>query len=183
MQIPIKSILVFHAAARAGSISRAAEELSVTPSAVSQQIQLLEGQLGTTLMARTGRKVTLTEAGERYFSMITAQIEQISDATDSIRGFRSVTALTIRATPTISNIPLFAPAIMAGVPSAGPFSPPDTGASTYLTPYAIGTTTEIELMTGRTSPGFMAETMPGGPSRTALQTGPEVSMQSTCPRR
>lgn len=109
MQIPIKSILVFHAAARAGSISRAAEELSVTPSAVSQQIQLLEGQLGTTLMARTGRKVTLTEAGERYFSMITAQIEQISDATDSIRGFRSVTALTIRATPTISNIPLFAP--------------------------------------------------------------------------
>ncbi|KAA3498375.1 MULTISPECIES: LysR substrate-binding domain-containing protein [Rhizobium/Agrobacterium group] len=103
MQIPIKSILVFHAAARAGSISRAAEELSVTPSAVSQQIQLLEGQLGTTLMARTGRKVTLTEAGERYFSMITAQIEQISDATDSIRGFRSVTTLTIRATPTISN--------------------------------------------------------------------------------
>lgn len=103
MQIPIKSILVFHAAARAGSISRAAEELSVTPSAVSQQIQLLEGQLGTTLMARTGRKVTLTEAGERYFSMITAQIEQITDATDSIRGFRSVTTLTIRATPTIST--------------------------------------------------------------------------------
>lgn len=102
-QLPIKAILVFHAAARAGSVSRAAEELSVTPSAVSQQIQVLEVQLGVTLLAKAGRGVVLTEAGERYFLMISDQIEQIAEATGTIRGFRSVTSLTVRATPTLSN--------------------------------------------------------------------------------
>lgn len=103
MQLPIKAILIFHTAARAGSIARAAEELGVTPSAVSQQIQLLEVQLGVTLMAKAGRGVALTEAGERYISMIADQIDQIEEATGIIRGFRSVTTLTVRATPTLSN--------------------------------------------------------------------------------
>ncbi len=103
MQIPIKPIFVFHTAARAGSISRAAQELSVTPSAVSQQIQTLELQLGVALLAKAGRRMVLTEAGERYFSMIADQMEQISEATATIKGFRSVTSLTIRATPTLSN--------------------------------------------------------------------------------
>lgn len=103
MQIPIKAILVFHAAARAGSISRAAEDLGVTPSAVSQQIQLLETHLGVALLTKAGRGVALTEAGERYFSMISEQIEGIEEATGTIRGFRSVTTLTVRATPTLSN--------------------------------------------------------------------------------
>ena len=103
MQLPIRAICVFHAAAKAGSISKAAVELSVTPSAVSQQIQLLEGQLGTSLMVRMGRHIALTEAGERYFASIGDQIEQITEATNHIRGFRSVMALNVRATPTLSN--------------------------------------------------------------------------------
>lgn len=103
MQLPIKAILVFHTAARTGSISRAAAELSVTPSAVSQQIQVLEVQLGVSLLAKAGRGIALTEAGERYFSMIADQIEHIEEATGTIRGFRSVETLTIRATPTLSN--------------------------------------------------------------------------------
>ncbi len=103
MHIPIKPIFVFHTAARAGSISRAAKELSVTPSAVSQQIQALELQLGVALLAKAGRGIVLTEAGERYFSMITDQVEHIAEATATIKGFRSVTSLTIRATPTLSN--------------------------------------------------------------------------------
>ncbi len=103
MQIPVRAIWVFHAAARAGSISRAAEEFGVTPSAVTQQIQALELQLGVTLLTKMGRRVVLTEAGERYFSTITDEIERISDATNTIRGYRSVTMLTVRATPTLSN--------------------------------------------------------------------------------
>ncbi|NHT77083.1 LysR family transcriptional regulator [Rhizobium sp. PP-F2F-G38] len=103
MQLPIKAILVFHAAARAGSIARAAEELSVTPSAVSQQIQVLEVQLGVALLTKAGRGIALTEAGERYFSMISGQMESIEQATATLRGFRSVTTLTVRATPTLSN--------------------------------------------------------------------------------
>lgn len=103
MQIPMKAIGVFHTAARVGSLTKAAEELSVTPSAVSQQIHALELQLGVTLLARKGRNIVLTEAGERYFATITDEIERISEATQAIRGFRTVMTLTIRATPTLSN--------------------------------------------------------------------------------
>ncbi|KQZ62117.1 LysR family transcriptional regulator [Rhizobium sp. Root149] len=103
MQLPIRSIVVFHAAARCGSISKAADELSVTPSAVTQQIQSLELQLGVTLMNKMGRGVVLTEAGERYFEMIADEIEKIADATNTIRGHSTVTTLNIRATPTLSN--------------------------------------------------------------------------------
>lgn len=103
MQIPVRAIWVFHAAARAGSISRAAEEIGVTPSAVSQQVQALEVQLGLSLMHKSGRRVVLTEAGELYFASISDEIKRIEDATALIRGYRSTTTLTIRATPTVSN--------------------------------------------------------------------------------
>ena len=90
MQLPITAIRVFHTVARSGSVSKAAEELSVTPSAVSQQVQALEVQLGISLLNKMGRRVVLTEAGQRYFSMITDEIERISDATNTIRGHRTI---------------------------------------------------------------------------------------------
>jgi DNA-binding transcriptional LysR family regulator len=102
MQLPMRAICVFHAAAKAGSVSKAAAELNVTPSAVTQQIQLLEMQLGTSLMVKVGRRIALTEAGERYFTSIRDQVERITEATDQIRGFRSLMALNVRATPTLS---------------------------------------------------------------------------------
>ena len=102
MQLPMRAICVFHAAAKAGSVSKAAAELHVTPSAVTQQIQLLEMQLGTSLMVKVGRRIALTEAGERYFTSIRDQVERITEATDQIRGFRSLMALNVRATPTLS---------------------------------------------------------------------------------
>jgi DNA-binding transcriptional LysR family regulator len=103
MQVPLRAIGVFHAAARCGSISKAAEELGVTPSAVSQQIQTLEIQLGTALTVKAGRGIALTEAGERYFELIVDEIERIADATHRVRGFRAVTSLNIRATPTLAS--------------------------------------------------------------------------------
>lgn len=102
MQIPMRAICVFHAAARMGSVSRAAEELGVTPSAVSQQIQVLESHLGITLMIKVGRHIALTEAGERYFSTITDGIDSIIDATREVRGVSSIMSLRVRATPTLS---------------------------------------------------------------------------------
>ena len=101
MSIPLRSISVFHAAARAGSISRAAEELGVTPSAVSQQIHALEVHIGTVLMTKSGRGVILTEAGERFFAKITDEFDRIVEATQEARGFRSVTTLMVRGTPTL----------------------------------------------------------------------------------
>jgi LysR family transcriptional regulator, glycine cleavage system transcriptional activator len=103
MQLPVRAIWVFHMAAQLGSMSRAAQELGVTPSAVTQQIQSLEVQLGLSLIVKAGRRIVLTEAGERYFAMITSEVESIAEATKVIRGFRSVTTLVVRATPTLSN--------------------------------------------------------------------------------
>jgi len=103
MSLPLRAIVVFHAVARSGSLSKAAAELYVTPSAVSQQIQALEVHLGTTLLTKAGRGVVLTEAGERYFEMIGDEIEHISEATQRIRGFRQRSILTVRATPTLAS--------------------------------------------------------------------------------
>ena len=103
MSLPLRSIGVFHAAARLGSVAKAAEELGVTPSAVSQQIHALETQLGTTLLTKAGRRIKLTEAGERYFASIAENLERIVEATESIRGYRTITTLTIRASPTLAT--------------------------------------------------------------------------------
>jgi DNA-binding transcriptional LysR family regulator len=103
MQVPLRAIGVFHAAARSGSISKAANALGVTPSAVSQQIQALEIQLGTALLVKMGRGIALTEAGERYFEMIGDEVERITDATNRIRGFSAVASLNVRATPSLST--------------------------------------------------------------------------------
>lgn len=102
MQLPWRAISVFHAVARCGSISRAAADLHVTPSAVSQQIHSLEAQLGTALVVKVGRNVALTEAGERYFQAIGREVDRVADATEWVRGFRSVTSLVVRASPTFS---------------------------------------------------------------------------------
>lgn len=60
---PLAALRVFEAAARLGSISAAADELSVTHSAVSQQIKSLEESFGVRLFGRAGRRVVLTAAG------------------------------------------------------------------------------------------------------------------------
>jgi LysR family transcriptional regulator, glycine cleavage system transcriptional activator len=68
MQVPMRANCVFHAAAKAGGVSKAAAELNVTPSAVTQQIQLLEMQLGTFLMVgeqlQSGQKPPFHSAAE-----------------------------------------------------------------------------------------------------------------------
>ena len=62
----IANLLAFEAAARHGSISRAAEELHLTQSAVSRQILHLEADLGVSLFHRVRRRVVLTDAGRIY---------------------------------------------------------------------------------------------------------------------
>ena len=103
MTLPLRAIVVFDVVARCRSLSKAAAELFVTPSAVSQQIHALEVHLGTTLLTKAGRGVVLTEAGERYHEMIADEVQRITEATQRIRGFRSRSVLTVRTTPTLGN--------------------------------------------------------------------------------
>ena len=83
---PLSSLRVFEAAARRLSFAQAADELAVTPGAVSRQIQGLERELGTELFRRGNRKVELTPAGRAYAEEVRAALDRISSATARVRG-------------------------------------------------------------------------------------------------
>lgn len=69
-----KRMAVFSEVAAAGSMTAAARQLGMTPSAVSQQLRLLEASLGLALLHRSTRKLTLTEAGARYLEGCNAMV-------------------------------------------------------------------------------------------------------------
>ena len=79
---PLNGLRFFEAAARHLSFVRAADELGVTPGAVSQQVKSLESALGLTLFRRLPRGLVLTDAGEAYLPAITSAFEIISKATE-----------------------------------------------------------------------------------------------------
>jgi LysR family transcriptional regulator, glycine cleavage system transcriptional activator len=74
-------LLAFEAAARHESYTRAADELSLTQSAISRQVQTLEEQVGIKLFRREGRAVKLTEVGRRYYAELGAALGRIRSAT------------------------------------------------------------------------------------------------------
>lgn len=68
--LPLSALRAFEAAARLGSFKAAAEELAVTPTAVSHQIRALEAQTGLALFDRQVRKVSLTGAGAQLYPVL-----------------------------------------------------------------------------------------------------------------
>jgi LysR family glycine cleavage system transcriptional activator len=83
--IPLNALRAFEASARHLSLSRAADELHVTPSAVSHQIRTLEDLLQVKLFERKVREIELTEAGGRLFPGLQAGFARIQDAVDSLQ--------------------------------------------------------------------------------------------------
>ncbi|MEB2327138.1 MAG: LysR substrate-binding domain-containing protein [Pseudomonas sp.] len=74
-------LLAFEAAARHESYTRAAQELSLTQSAVSRQVQALEALLGVSLFRREGRNIVLTDVGRLYRRELAGALAQIRNAT------------------------------------------------------------------------------------------------------
>jgi LysR family glycine cleavage system transcriptional activator len=77
----IGNLIAFEATARHGSVSRAADELNLTQSAVSRQIQQLEDSLGLSLFHRTRQRMVLTDVGRMYASQVRGSLGDLSDAT------------------------------------------------------------------------------------------------------
>lgn len=77
---PLNALRAFEAAARRLSFRLAAEELCLTPSAISRHVKVLEDALGVALFERGYRKVRLTAAGESYAGSIEGLFDRISDA-------------------------------------------------------------------------------------------------------
>lgn len=88
-QLPIKSLLIFDAAMKHKSFTRAAQELHVTPGAVGQQIQKLEEWLGTPLFVRSIRQVQPTAEGLRYWAVVQPALARLQQASDELRLSRS----------------------------------------------------------------------------------------------
>lgn len=76
-----RALLVFDAVARCHGVVKAAEELCLTHSAVSQQLRLLEQQLGVRLVQRGARGTTLTEAGRRYHAQVAGDLLRLENHT------------------------------------------------------------------------------------------------------
>ncbi|MDG2555569.1 LysR family transcriptional regulator, partial [Vibrio parahaemolyticus] len=82
--VPLKSIYAFVAVAESGSMTEAAQILSVSHSAVSQAIKSLESQVNKPLFDRIGRQVQLNADGKKYYRKVAPALEQIVDATEAL---------------------------------------------------------------------------------------------------
>ena len=100
---PIKAVQAFEAAARLSSFALAAEELFVTPSAISHQIKFLEEQFGVKLFHRIHRAVQLTDAGRRYAEEITAAFNRIDMATMELGRTAHSDILTVHSSPSFAT--------------------------------------------------------------------------------
>ncbi|MHB1058794.1 MAG: LysR family transcriptional regulator [Rhodanobacter sp.] len=92
------ALRAFHSIARHGSFTRAAAELEVTPSALSQAMRQLEQRLGVRLLQRSTRKVGLTEAGRQFLERIGPALAEIDGAVEALRQHGDHPAGTLRIT-------------------------------------------------------------------------------------
>ena len=88
--VSLRQLRIFAAVARHSSFVRAAEELSLSPPAVSMQIKELEAEIGLPLFDRTSRKVSLTTVGEYLLSYTRKVLAAMRDAEDMVARFRGL---------------------------------------------------------------------------------------------
>lgn len=100
---PLTTLRGFEAAARHLSFTLAADELSVTQSAISRQVRQLERFLGVLLFKLLTRRVELTYEGQEYYQVIKDQFCNLERASERYRLRESSYVLTISALPTIAS--------------------------------------------------------------------------------
>lgn len=105
---PLSALKAFEAVARLGSLSRAAEELNVTKSAVSHQLRALESTLGTTLLHRGGTtsRAQPTSAGQELLAAIEASLVPLGEVCERIttRRRKRRRTLTVSANAPFSSL-------------------------------------------------------------------------------
>jgi len=99
---PLNGLRLFEAAGRHRSFKLAAQELGVTPSAVSHAVQGLEDWLGAALFARGPRGLVLTEPGAAYLVSVRETLMQLAAASDALPGRRTPCRIRISAAPTFA---------------------------------------------------------------------------------
>ncbi len=96
---PLNFVKVFECSARHLNLHRAAEELGVTPGAVSQQIRALETNLGVPLFERLHKKLRLTAAGQQLLATSSQVLQLLQETVDRLPSPRQMVRIT--AAPTL----------------------------------------------------------------------------------
>jgi len=99
---PLNALKAFDSVARHESVSHAANELCVTPGAITKQIQHLESFLGVPLFIRRHRQIILNEQGKIFQRAVSKALLEIQNATNSIKGSAQNNTLKIRSYTTFS---------------------------------------------------------------------------------
>jgi LysR family glycine cleavage system transcriptional activator len=98
----MQALRAFEATARTGSLTRAAELLSLTHGAISHQIKALEEELGVALVERAGRGVRLTDEGERFAARVRAALAELGEAVRELTDRRNPRQLRITVLPSFA---------------------------------------------------------------------------------
>lgn len=99
---PLSALQIFTIAARHSSFQAAANDLHVTPGAVSRQIKALESKLGKPLFVRATRRVELTETGQMLLDLVLPAVNMIDEAWHQMSGGTHSTVLRLECTPTFA---------------------------------------------------------------------------------
>lgn len=111
--VELRQLVYFDAVVRHGGFTRAAEQLHIAQPAISAQIRRLETDLGTALLRRTTRRVSLTPAGELFLARTRRVLEQLDAGRRELDALSSVLRGKVRigAAPVLGSLDL--PAAMA----------------------------------------------------------------------
>ena len=101
---PLNALRAFESAARLGSFAAAAEELNVTPGAVSQHIKALEDWAGASLFRRKAQGVEITRAGREILPSLTKAFDEVGEAVRLMRGVRPRRGLAIAVLPSVGQL-------------------------------------------------------------------------------
>jgi DNA-binding transcriptional LysR family regulator len=109
----LDGVEAFLAVAQHRSFRRAAADLNVTPSAISQAIRALEARIGAALFLRTTRSVGLTEAGERFLTRAKPAFEELVAASQIARGLGQRPSGLLRLTVPRAAVPILVAPLVA----------------------------------------------------------------------
>jgi LysR family glycine cleavage system transcriptional activator len=102
--LPLSALRALAAAARTGSLTRAADELGVTPGAVGHQLRQLEDRLGVKLVRREGNGIVLTRIAEAALPDIDRGFDALASGLRRLRFERRVDTFTISADPSFASL-------------------------------------------------------------------------------
>ncbi len=99
----MRAIQAFEAIARRGSVASAADELGVSPGAVSQQLRKIERELNVRLFERDGRSLILTSWGRIYYDKVRAAFDELRSAQHSLHLARARQGIVLSALPSLAT--------------------------------------------------------------------------------